>query len=304
MYISNWYVLIFNGGELNTMLVQTHNGTFHADEVFACALLKICFKNEKIEIVRTRDKNINADIHIDVGGKFDGISYFDHHFKEFDEYHIKCTLPKASFGLIWDRFSYLLNQNTEVLDRIKQTIVIPIDAHDNGVKPFNNKNVKLDYRPYTVSAMVSAYNNKTLDENVQFNKAVAFAIEVLENIITNAELTFKEEQFLIQTFDEQIQNRYIILDNYYNYSNIIKYDRYSHITHIIHPNTSGGWCAICTSNKGQLKAPFPKHWGGLADDVLSDIAQIKGCIFCHKNLYFAVNQTKEGVIAMIKSCFN
>jgi hypothetical protein len=49
MYISNWYVLIFNGGELNTMLVQTHNGIFHADEVFACALLKICFKNEKLK---------------------------------------------------------------------------------------------------------------------------------------------------------------------------------------------------------------------------------------------------------------
>ena len=53
----------------------THNGSFHADDVFACALLALVLENEdeKFEVIRTRDEKIikEGDFVFDVGGIYD-----------------------------------------------------------------------------------------------------------------------------------------------------------------------------------------------------------------------------------------
>ena len=76
-------------------LIATHNKMFHADEVTAIALLEV-FTDFEIEVQRvdhdTKDFS-KYDFVIDIGKKFDGIKYFDHHqFKG----------GKSSAGLIWD----------------------------------------------------------------------------------------------------------------------------------------------------------------------------------------------------------
>ena len=65
---------------MKTTKIVTHNGTFHADDVLAVATLAHNLGSD-IEIVRTRDPKIidDADIVVDVGGKYDGQKYFDHH---------------------------------------------------------------------------------------------------------------------------------------------------------------------------------------------------------------------------------
>ena len=60
--------------------IGTHNGVFHADDVFACATLSLIFPDS--EIVRSRDPKILAscDFRVDVGGKYDpSTNDFDHH---------------------------------------------------------------------------------------------------------------------------------------------------------------------------------------------------------------------------------
>lgn len=62
--------------------IITHNGKFHTDDVFACAILKYIF--DDINIIRTRDESIINDSDsyiIDVGGEYDGVKKFDHHQK-------------------------------------------------------------------------------------------------------------------------------------------------------------------------------------------------------------------------------
>ena len=66
--------------------VGTHDGVFHIDEIAAIAILKTYFEN--VDIVRTRDKNKldDCDILVDIGRKYDGKRFFDHHqFKEGDK---------------------------------------------------------------------------------------------------------------------------------------------------------------------------------------------------------------------------
>ena len=42
----------------NQIQVVTHSGIFHADEVFACALLCIAYGQENVSIIRTRDNEV------------------------------------------------------------------------------------------------------------------------------------------------------------------------------------------------------------------------------------------------------
>ena len=56
---------------MSDLTVVTHNGNFHADDVFSIAVLKHLYPS--FNLVRTRDKALmdSADIVIDVGGQYD-----------------------------------------------------------------------------------------------------------------------------------------------------------------------------------------------------------------------------------------
>ncbi|MDO8564969.1 MAG: MYG1 family protein, partial [bacterium] len=61
--------------------IVTHEGKFHADDVFAVATLLLALQDEA-EVRRTRDEEdvASADIAVDVGGIYDAEkNRFDHH---------------------------------------------------------------------------------------------------------------------------------------------------------------------------------------------------------------------------------
>ena len=61
-------------------VVATHDGGFHADDIFAIAVLRQALG--ELEVVRTRDaeKQAAADLRVDVGGRSDAATGdFDHH---------------------------------------------------------------------------------------------------------------------------------------------------------------------------------------------------------------------------------
>jgi len=72
---------------MDKVKIATHSGFFHADEVFAIAVLKLYFQKQSkdIEVVRTRNLETIAscDIAVDVGGGYDpDKDTYDHHQKE------------------------------------------------------------------------------------------------------------------------------------------------------------------------------------------------------------------------------
>lgn len=67
---------------LEGVLIGTHSGVFHCDEVLACSLLKYTTDFGQATIVRSRSDEIHAKMNIlvDVGSVFDPEKYrFDHH---------------------------------------------------------------------------------------------------------------------------------------------------------------------------------------------------------------------------------
>ena len=86
------------------MVIATHDGSFHADEVFAVAALGLW--DATAEVVRTRDPEAlaNADLRVDVGFRDDArAGDFDHHQRGFDAARAN-GVRYASFGLVWREF--------------------------------------------------------------------------------------------------------------------------------------------------------------------------------------------------------
>ena len=121
----------------------THSGSFHADDVFALATITLALSgsNEEWNIVRTRDEAIiqMGDLVVDVGGIYDpSKGRFDHHQEGVTEVHDD-GIPFASFGLVWKKYGLSLCGGSEsVFKKINLDLVIPIDAHDNGISISTN----------------------------------------------------------------------------------------------------------------------------------------------------------------------
>lgn len=70
-------------------VIGTHDGIFHADEVFACAALELWLQrydlNHEVFVIRTRKQELLGSCHavVDVGGLYDPQALrFDHHQRD------------------------------------------------------------------------------------------------------------------------------------------------------------------------------------------------------------------------------
>lgn len=110
--------------------VGTHSGSFHADEVTACALLFVTDLIDRDKIIRTRDMELlkNCEFVCDVGGVYDPeLHLFDHHQAEY-------TGPLSSAGMI---LLYLVSSgylSEAEYNLLNHALVMGVDAHDNGVE--------------------------------------------------------------------------------------------------------------------------------------------------------------------------
>src|SRR5512133_1817579 len=115
------------------MLIGTHGGKFHADEVFACATLQLLYPDANI--IRTRDLSTlrTCNIRVDVGSRYDFCNNdFDHHQNGFEEVRPN-GIKYSSFGLIWRHFGLkVCNNDSELFQLLDDRLVQPIDASDNG----------------------------------------------------------------------------------------------------------------------------------------------------------------------------
>src|SRR5258708_5398967 len=75
----------------------THDGTFHADELTACALLLYLDLIDKDKIVRTREneKLAQCEYVCDVGGEY------NYEKKRFDHHQVSYKGELSSAGMVW-----------------------------------------------------------------------------------------------------------------------------------------------------------------------------------------------------------
>ena len=265
----------------------THNGTMHADEVFATAFLSLYFGNFKVARVSEVPKDISTKTIIyDIGkGKF------DHH--QTDARIRDNGIKYSSFGLLFEEYglNYLkklkLKNTKAIYNYLVKDFIEAIDAIDNGIFP----EIKSIYKIKTVSDVIKIFNpsyGSNDKEDEQFIKAVSLAesilTEELKNVIGKVEAGVKVKKILNKT-----KGPILILDEYLPYEETILTSLSGKkILFAIYPSNRGGYgiktIPISTTDKTS-RVYFPKEWGGLTNDALEKVTGIKGSLFCHTNRF-------------------
>jgi uncharacterized UPF0160 family protein len=233
------------------MNCYTHSGLFHADEVFAFAILK--FANICDKVVRLKDiYNIPKDgIIVDIGREYDGVKKFDHHHCLILRDDESCY---ASAGLIWKHFGKDAIRNstqiksTEIVDfvhaKVEQKIIISLDSHDADAEfECVGKNRVGEVDIFTLSNVISSFNSFDIKNDVCqndcFEKAAELATSVLISQIHSA-------YFLSQAmyeFDEISNFRknglVIVLDKFVDWKEIVC-EKYPTALFVISPSAHPG----------------------------------------------------------------
>jgi uncharacterized UPF0160 family protein len=168
---------------MNDITVATHNGNFHADDVFSIAALRHILPTFKL--IRTRDLELiaQADIVIDVGGEYDpAAGRFDHH-QRGGAGERENGIPYSSFGLIWQKYGLELCQGyQDVANAVDAGLVSTIDAIDCGHVEGVSKGISLSQ---TISMFNPTWQEES-DFDRCFDEAVEFASRVLTRFIAAA----------------------------------------------------------------------------------------------------------------------
>jgi len=281
--------------------IITHDGTFHSDEIFAIALIKKFLKT-KVSITRTRNKELlNKGINdpetwvIDVGGVYQKENKnFDHHQRSFNESWYN-SIPLSSCGLIWNylKENNMLRLNKTVVRTIEKELITKIDMHDNGVRKWNNAQVFSSY-------------NRQKNNDIYFNKALKSALDFLDNIIYQAKTEYYEHNlFKKEMKNQETPNIFITNINISNLHRKITHFELDSLAYVSPKNqeANNDWVAKSTLQENSnfnCRCLAPKEWWGLEGKELVEASNIEGAVFCHRNGFICVNETKEGAVKMAK----
>ncbi|MEI6280468.1 MAG: MYG1 family protein [bacterium] len=311
------YLKNFTMEKMNKLI--THNGSFHADDVFACATLCLYLEknNEKFEIIRTRDEHIikTGDYIFDIGGIYDeSKNLFDHH-QIGGAGRRKNNIEYAAFGLVWKKFGKILTGSEELSDFIDNRLSAPVDAFDNGFDLVENKYETTPY--YIQHFLISmrptwreeeenlntsdlAYRDQTKSKDGMFLKSVEIAKIILSREIIQVQHALLAEESVVSIYNKTEDKRIIVLDK--NYPSEYILNNFSEPVFIIYPRVSDNtWGAKAVNENPKTfinRKNFPKLWAGLKNEELANVTGVADAIFCHRGLFLTVAKSKEGAIQL------
>ncbi len=284
---------------MSKILAVTHDDRFHADDVFASAVLQLVYGDD-LEIVRSRKDDVieSADIAYDVGGIYDSKkSRFDHHQTD-GAGERENGIPYAAFGLIWKEFGEKICGSKEVALSIEENLVQPVDAGDNGFS-FYTYDID-DVKEYVLDRMCYSFGptwKEDDDFDTRFFEVVSIAKMILSREIIIAQHKIEALPILEASYDPE-NGKVLVLDEYVPFGDFVK-DKEG-ILYVISPSkTKDLWRINAIKKEGFInRKNFPKEWSGLRDEDLEKITRVKGSKFCHRKLFLAVADTKEGAIEL------
>ncbi|MEK7080889.1 MAG: MYG1 family protein [Patescibacteria group bacterium] len=291
----------------------THNGSFHSDDIFACATLCLMLekRGEQFEIIRTRDPEIikNGDYVFDLGGMYDEkLNRFDHHQPGGAGRRVpsgvegEMGIEYSSFGLVWKKFGAEICGSQKVADTIDKKLVAPVDAFDNGIDLVENK---YEISPYFIEhaflSMQPTWREENLSEDEMFLKSVKMAKEILLREIIQARDGALAEEITTSVYKNSPDKKIIILDK--NYPHEYTLCNFPEPLFVIYPRENNTWgVRVVRENPKTFKnrKDFPKSWAGLRDGELQKVTGVSDAVFCHRGLFLAVAQSKEGAIKLAR----
>ncbi len=282
---------------MNDKTIATHNGNFHADDVFSIAAFKSIFPSFKL--IRTRDLELiaRADIVIDVGGEYDSdTDRFDHH-QRGGAGERENGIPYSSFGLIWQKYGLEICQgNQDVANAVDTGLVSMIDAIDCGHVDGVSKGISL-------SQTISMFNPTWQEDShfdTCFDEAVDFASRVLTRFIASANGGISAKEIVAKAIDNAEDPRVIVLEEYIPWKRTV-HALSEEALYMIYPSQTGQWriqTVPVEPGSFEDRKSLPKQWAGLSDKELKEVTGIDDAMFCHNGLFIAGAESFESTMKM------
>lgn len=284
------------------MKLGTHNGTFHADDVFAYAILAELY--EDVELTRSRDAEVLAglDIVFDVGR-----GEFDHHTN--DKVYRPSGIPYAATGLIWKSYGRDLIRklspqvSEETIERVFQALddnlLSSIDAIDNGVT------IKTSLPLPGVSDFVRWFNpnwDSDEDEDLAFQSSAVLARSILRKAVDYHLAIQRARDLVVAAYHNRRIPEILVLEKNCPWlESLLEIDSEAEVLFVIYPGKHQDYRiqTVRTSIETfENRKSLPSAWAGLEFEALGSIIGIDDAIFCHPARFLAVAGSLESVLKM------
>jgi uncharacterized UPF0160 family protein len=310
------------------MIIATHSGKFHADDVWAVASLNILYP--ECTLVRTRDaqKILEADFAVDVGGIWDPqAGRFDHHQKGFSGAR-QSGVVYASAGLVWkelgarcvariaeSRAGYEISAEkaNQIAYAIDNDIVQYLDMSDTGAA----RNAP---GGYGLSAVVSGFNPTWIDEQqagdvaaadalrlAQFRRAMHFVTDIMVNAVKYRVGSMRAVEQVRQS--ERLEDgRLLFLKNgALPWASVVR-NEMPKVLFVVSYNIAEQRYMIhtvpATVDTFEARKDLPEAWAGLRDQDLATVSGVPDAMFCHNNLFIAAAKSFDGIMTMARTALN
>ena len=289
------------------MRVATHDGGFHADDVFAVAALRRV--DPSLTVVRTRDRALldAADVRFDVGLRDDPATCdFDHHQKGGAGQRPN-GIPYASFGLVWRHHGPAVCGGDErVVRAVDARLVQTVDAIDTG---FSLATPVLEgVRPLDVSDLVDAFNphwdeDPTPEDRLaRFHEAVALASEVLDRGIAAATAAARASDRVQAAIDGAEDPRVVVLERSMPWHEAVVTGAPDAL-YVVYAKAPDDWRVQAVPEAlGTFvnRKPLPEAWAGLQAAELAAVTGVPDAVFCHGARFLAVARSREGILELVR----
>jgi uncharacterized UPF0160 family protein len=306
------------------MIIATHSGKFHADDVWAVAVLNILYPESELIRTRDADKVGAADFAVDVGGIWDAQSgRFDHHQKGFKGAR-QSGVIYASAGLVWKEHGARCvtavahaehgcaldpKDAQQIAYAIDADIVQFLDMADTGA-------AKSAPGGYGLSAVVSGFNPTWLDEqragNVEAAEAIRHrqfmqAMRFVRDILINA-VKYRVGGLLavqgIRTSEVLENGKILFLKNgAMPWASVVR-NEMPNILFVLSYSIAEDRYLVNTvpasTESFKARKDLPAAWSGLRDADLASVTGVSDAIFCHNNLFICAAKSFDGALELAR----
>ncbi|MBR3163910.1 MYG1 family protein [Candidatus Saccharibacteria bacterium] len=299
----------------------THPAPFHADEVFATAILSLL---QPVVLFRTRDQEIidaasdNLCIVYDVGGVDDNaLLRFDHHQRGFSRTRENDDIRLSSAGLIWQTYGRsildALNCKPQYIEAVFKLVDIElirsIDAADNGQAAPTEQ--------LTVSELMALFNpnlheseawlgaDATLGDDDAFLEAVNVAQQVMGRMLQRG-YALAHAKRLVEDAIIESDSRILELPHFCEgWAKVVARSplkKAQHLLYGVYQAPSGDWrlqsIPSDPDDRFSQRHPLPEAWRGLRDEELVRATGVQGAQFCHATGFIAVAATRDAILRL------
>ncbi len=304
------------------LVLATHSGKFHCDEVFAYAVLRLALGLHEVGrdhvLLRTRKPDLieTANIVFDVGSLYDvEANRFDHHQRGAPLR--PDGTPFSSAGLIWQVFgaravTALLQPAAAepfaaaITAELDDTLVRRIDEIDNGVSasgPVIRDTLNLatligDFNPTWDDP---AANGPTAGD-AAFLEASAFAESMLRHRVNGLRARLVAEAIVLDAHRTGEDPRILVLDRGMPWKNVV----FTHdlpVIFTVSPASNGNWMVdTIPPEPGSFaqRLPLPEAWAGLQGAELAAQTGVADAVFVHLRRFVGAAGSRTGAVEMAR----